>query len=385
MFSSFVQKANRYRQWYDVGIATLYEAPHLTGHAYTLFIRTVCPSVIPRIRKSELAGLVKHIDLSTIVHQGSKSTTARLLGRTKASLEIFIAPQASFAINCWASLSKCSRLKILDLSLVSEAISFQSLNQSLRQLSELTHLYLPRCSTHFEHDAPRILWPPRLAHLSLSGSLQGKFLWELSHAPETYPPTLHSLSVLHCPGLDHTSLAPLLENLAATLTAVELRDLPHTRQGKLNRVLDWLPNLTRLAIALDYIDVDFAYRPPTFNASRWRESKPLQALTLLTSGLAEHDPDRAFMAIDLYELVDKRYLGRLRHVSVAQSTGWQGVEEGAELEALGLLLEEVDRESWEKGRWGYEGMKRGWAKYEEWVESGVGRRMRPWVRVLRNR
>ena len=114
---------------------------------------------------------MKSLDLSHIVHQGAKSTTARLLGRTRASLEVFVAPQASFAINCWASLSKCTRLRVLDLSLsvspkymmhsarrltrnfnirVSECISFQSLNQTIRQLGDLRELYLPRCSSRYE-------------------------------------------------------------------------------------------------------------------------------------------------------------------------------------------------------------------------------------------
>ena len=35
--------------------------------------------------------------MSGLVHNGSKSLTARLLGRVKKRLEEFVAPQASFA------------------------------------------------------------------------------------------------------------------------------------------------------------------------------------------------------------------------------------------------------------------------------------------------
>ena len=35
--------------------------------------------------------------MSSLVHNGSKSLTARLLGRVKTRLEEFVAPQASFA------------------------------------------------------------------------------------------------------------------------------------------------------------------------------------------------------------------------------------------------------------------------------------------------
>src|SRR5690242_15457905 len=82
------------RQWYDVAIQPLYDSPYLTGRAYELFVRTICPSVLAHIKKQNLANLVRVLDLSHIIHQGTKSTTARLLGRTKAGLQIFIAPQA---------------------------------------------------------------------------------------------------------------------------------------------------------------------------------------------------------------------------------------------------------------------------------------------------
>jgi hypothetical protein len=64
------------RQWYDVGIRKLYEAPYLSGRAYERFVRTICPSVIPRIRPSSLSGLVRVLDLSHIVHNSNKATTA---------------------------------------------------------------------------------------------------------------------------------------------------------------------------------------------------------------------------------------------------------------------------------------------------------------------
>jgi hypothetical protein len=45
------------RQWYNVGISKLYEAPNLVGKTYGLFVRTICPSLNTHIKKSELAGL----------------------------------------------------------------------------------------------------------------------------------------------------------------------------------------------------------------------------------------------------------------------------------------------------------------------------------------
>ncbi|KAL6712525.1 hypothetical protein ACN47E_000402 [Coniothyrium glycines] len=377
------------RQWYDVAIRPLYESPYLTGSAYELFVRTLCPSVMPHIKPTALSSLIKVLDLSYIVHQGNKSTTARLLGRTKASLEVFIAPQASFAINCWASLSKCLRLRILDLSLVSECISFQSLNQTLRQLTDLEHLCLPRCSSNYEGASVSISvrWPPRLQHLSLSGSVSGKFLWDLRRQPDNFPPTFTSLSVLHSPGLDATGIKPLLCNLAEQLTTVELRDLPAVKQGRFNGVLDWLPNVTSLTIALDYIDARFGHLPDDWTALRWRDAKPLSSLTLVTSG-NPGDPSRWFTTIDLYTLIDERFLGRLRYLDIAKSTGWEGENEGAEVGALEtLLVEELDRENWVERRWHYAELDiKQDVEYEWWIKhTGVGRRMRPRLRILRNR
>lgn len=376
-----------------MGIPSLYEAPYLSGSAYALFVRTICPSVLAHIRKSELAGLVKMLDLSHIVHQGNKSTTARLLGRTKPSLEVFIAPQASFAVNCWASLSKCSKLRVLDLSLVSEQISFESLNQTLMKLAALTEFYLPRCSTRYE-DAARSMTlrlPPRLQHLSLSGNIHGQLYYDVMRQPDMFPPTMHSMSILHCPSLSNTSIKPIFQNLAGALTTVELRDLPRVKQGQFNGVLNWLPKLASLTIALDYMDDNFGKntKPTGYYTTHWRESKPLQSLTLVTSGQTDVDPQTAFTAVDLYQLIDERFLGRLRWVRVARSTGWESKEEGAELEALAMLLVgELDKDNWKKRRWHYEGLKglpEGMT-YEMWsLDTPLGRRMRPWLGILRDR
>ncbi|KAI8937579.1 hypothetical protein NX059_005293 [Plenodomus lindquistii] len=380
------------RQWYDVAIRPLYQSPYLSGRAYELFVRTICPSVLAHIKPTSLSSLVQTLDLSTIVHQGTKSTTARLLNRTKASLTTFIAPQASFAINCWASLSKCTHLRVLDLSLVSEQINFQSLNQTIRQLVHLRELCLPRCSSNYQEGSGslNVRWPPHLERLALSGSVSGKFLWDILRQPEAFPPSFYSLSVLHCPGLDHQSIRLLLGNLAASLTTLELRDLPAIKQGRFNGVLDWCPRLENLTIALDYIDTRFGHVPPSFSAAaNWHQAKPLQSLTLVTSG-KHGDPDRSFTADDLYTLIEERFLGRLRWLGIARSTEWEQESEGAEVAALEhLLCEELDRENWENRRWHYEGVGGSVPEgmgYERWrEETSTGRRMRPYLRILGKR
>jgi hypothetical protein len=206
--------------------------------------------------------------------------------------------------------------------------------------------------------------------------------------PDNFPPTLNSLSVLHCPGLDHKGVRPLLCNLAEALTTVELRDLPAVKHGRFNAVLDWLPRLVTLSVALDYIDTRFGNMPEEFGQECWEAAKPLQSLTLLSSGQTSIDPSRSFVAVDLYNLIDERFLGRLRWLKIAHSTEWAKVSDGAEVGALEMLLVELDRENWEHRRWHYENVPRMGedVSYERWIEdTHVGQRMKPSLRMLKNR
>jgi len=84
--------------WYSNSISVLYSSPVIDGKDYDLFVRAICPSVNAHIRTNGLAKLIKTLDMSHLVHNGSKSLTARLLGRVKENLEAFVAPQASFAL-----------------------------------------------------------------------------------------------------------------------------------------------------------------------------------------------------------------------------------------------------------------------------------------------
>ena len=85
------------RSWYSAAVSLLYRRPYITGKNFNLFVATVCPSINAHIRKSALADMVKVLDMSNLVHEATKSKTARLLGRLKRGLKVFRAPQASFA------------------------------------------------------------------------------------------------------------------------------------------------------------------------------------------------------------------------------------------------------------------------------------------------
>lgn len=85
------------RNWYSASIAELYRYPRLTSKNYDLFVNTVCPSINAHVKKTDLAGMVKVLDLSQLVFAGTKSFIARLLRRLKDGVEVFHAPQTSFA------------------------------------------------------------------------------------------------------------------------------------------------------------------------------------------------------------------------------------------------------------------------------------------------
>lgn len=85
------------RSWYRASARFLYRSPRISGRNFDQFVRTICPSVNAHIRTNGLSEFVRVLDMSRLVHNGSRSLTARILGRLKGSLEYFVAPQASFA------------------------------------------------------------------------------------------------------------------------------------------------------------------------------------------------------------------------------------------------------------------------------------------------
>lgn len=106
------------RAWYKSAIKYLYDDPQITGKNYDPFVKAICPSVNAHIRHNGLSELVRRLDMSGLVHNGSKSLTARLLGRVKGSLEEFVAPQASFAYGLYTSCSQEANISAGSIALL---------------------------------------------------------------------------------------------------------------------------------------------------------------------------------------------------------------------------------------------------------------------------
>jgi hypothetical protein len=90
---------------------------------------------------------------------------------------------------------------------------------------------------------------------------------------------------------------------------------------------------------------------------------------------------------DLFSLIDERYLGRLRYLSIGHSTEWQIEDEV--LGALESCVFELDKENWLERRWHYEDVDFTDTRdleYEQWItDTSMGRKMRPRFRLLKNR
>ncbi|PYI08839.1 hypothetical protein BO78DRAFT_395423 [Aspergillus sclerotiicarbonarius CBS 121057] len=245
------------RQWYSVAIPFLYEKPRVTaGTAFKNFTDTISPPIGARKNKIHLGSLVHRLDLSGLVYHSSNSLTARLLGRVKDNLEVFLAPRVSFAINSLPALSKCTNLKHLDLSLVGEQIPFPNLKKAISNLSRLTTLRLPRTTTLTSHSdsAATIDWPPNLHRLQFSGHFRPLVVSNFS-----WPRTLTSLTLKNCIDLSVSNLGSLMSNpQLATLKRFTISGSNRGLQPEsINAIPVFLPELNSLSVPGDFVNDSF--------------------------------------------------------------------------------------------------------------------------------
>lgn len=334
------------RAWYAAAIASLYQYPYLSGTNYEEFTRTICPSKNAHITPSNLAPLVRTLDMSALVHNSSRSLTARLLGRLKHNVEEFIAPQASFAINSFAALGKCTKLTYLDLSLISASISNKLLFQTLKHLDSLTTLSFPRSSNLDEDKESPIPygWPPKLETLNLAGGINTHFL--LTHLTAV-PKSLKRLSINHCSSVYPSPLINVLSRLGSQLQQLTIRH-PMTKLhlGALDEVLTLCPSLLALRISADYITI------AAFTSLSSYTSHPLQILDLECSPQATADVQIPPAVI--YEAVESGTLEGLRSVRVSARLAWTATERRRQdVEDLVEAMADLDvEEPWSGGEVG---------------------------------
>ena len=230
------------RQWYSCAVSFLYAHPDLYGKNFDPFVRTICPSINPRIRKSPYSTYVRQLDMGKLVYQGSKSLTARILRRVKDGLEEFIAPRASFAVNCCAALSKCSKLWLLDMSLVSEHIPVDAFLRCMARLENLRVVFVPHTSLADNRQEQFIL-PPNLRQMHvLHASYPEEFTIDAEH-----PQTVDTLTIQHWNFRPQLIVDRFMSKFTPHLRVLRLMDRPRI----LREVLDLFPNLKQLSMLPD--------------------------------------------------------------------------------------------------------------------------------------
>lgn len=344
------------RAWYAAATTRLYEKPSIHGKNFDPFVRTVCPSINAHVRKSELAELVKVLDLGSLVHHGSKSVTARLLGRTKANLHTFVAPQASFGLNCLAALSKCQQLRVLDLGLISESIGLQDLIHALAKLGTLTTLAFPRCSLSRSGFYPQSTsWPPQLASLTLSGGVDNEIVYRVANLDGCkLPPSLTKLSLTHCTAVMPSTTLELIRSLRDQLVTLHITNMPRFGVGNMNTVLYDLPNVFQLTISLDYLSYSAFTSTPEPQIEE-RRIYPLRSLKLVSSGNPS-PADFGYRPGDLELNISRGFFPFLHDVCVAKSCGWNKGSNADELPSLAETVEEQDDENRKARRGVYAGL-----------------------------
>ncbi|RPB08729.1 hypothetical protein P167DRAFT_538976 [Morchella conica CCBAS932] len=322
------------RQWYFAATSHLYCYPKITSQNYLKFVSTISPTSTA-VKTTPLSSLIRRLDLSRIVHEGKPSFTARLLRRTHTSLEEFVAPQASFGYICLVALSHCKKLRLLDLSLVSQSVSLDSLFINIQDLPHLLTLKFPRSSI-FDRGKVEFRWPARIEKFSLAGGISNSFLINA-----TIPPTLKELQISHCPFAKNASIHNLLNKLSQQLTSLSVGyNIPCLPYNALDKILIMCPNLTKLLVAVDYISCHM------FDEDNTPVGHPLRRLDLDSSGNLgiEHkvSPDEVFIA------VAEERLSELRIVRVSKKLGWS-VRAQSNMEDLVDLLEAKSEERGENG------------------------------------
>jgi len=258
------------------------------------------------------------------------------------------------SVNCLAALSKCTNLRHLDLSLISESLPLRDFLHAIAPLKNLTSLRFPRSSSSHTSELTRSQphsWPPNLENLHLSGRIHDT---SISLIISSLPTTLTHLTIEHCPTLSRLFIWQILPTLAEGLTHLRISyQMPRLYRGSLDEILFHLPNLRVFSIAADYISRRFFTEYRT-NEGEFLFSHPLEMLELEDSGATDLPLEEYKIKASAVSLaVLEGRLGRLRRVRAHERLGWLATaQDREEVEDLVELLEDKAREDAESGALG---------------------------------
>lgn len=301
--------------FYLIAFPMIYKRPYLKASNFFLFVEL--------ISANKRAGeYIQELDLANVIQSGKNAFVQKLLKRTKKNLEVFVAPQASFGLAPLLSLKNCLSLKVLDLRLVSETLNLGELFNSIRQLENLTHLSFPRSSIAIA-EYLNVVWPPRISYLRLSGGISDDFLFETS-----FPQTITQLEFAHCPYIKEFGFQQFIRKLGGNLKTLKVQyPMPGLKEGSLDPVFNYCPNLLVLEISVDYVTSTF-FDEENLSNHNIGYPRPLKTLYIESSGMlgtsTRLDP------IDLAVAINDERLPYLKNIRCTAKLGWDPKSEYVE-------------------------------------------------------
>jgi len=253
-----------------------------------------------------------------------------------------------FRINALAALSRCSKLRYLDLSLVSERIPQLDLCRSLSMIKGLESLGYPRSGST---DAETFLGtvPIGLKDVHVNGGLQdGLLLHDINKRLTTQiePLTLTRLTIGNCPKLSKDGVWTIVEHYSINLEYLKIGNhMSALRNDPLDGILGILGSLRHLSIPVDYITGFFF----------WGKSKDdpylLETIELDCIWPAGNQAE-AINSDVIWDAVADGAFGRLRRVNLARRLEMPVVTGlGENSEELNQLLKALAREDGSQARY----------------------------------
>ncbi|OQV01968.1 hypothetical protein CLAIMM_07237 [Cladophialophora immunda] len=198
--------------------------------------------------------MIKYLDMSRLAYESTNSLTARLIFRTRLSLEVLAPPAVTFSVASLAPLSKCVNLRQLDLSADSYSIPVVDLLDAIAELKHLTILSLPK---GFQinrdiHSVESLRWPANLTRLHASDVMCFRSAeWDL--LIECWPRTLKTLTFPDCPHFTGADVFLHCEQRADYVQRLELTESRGLGEDSYNLfdILQVFPGLRELIIPAD--------------------------------------------------------------------------------------------------------------------------------------
>jgi hypothetical protein len=316
------------REIYWSFLQKIYAYPHLGSQNLLSFLDVISGDNAAFIRKSEESNkppknlklimkrkfqyMVKCLDLSHVVQNGKNSYMSKLLRRTSGSIEIFISSQSSFGAAPLVSIKSCSKLKILDLRLVSESVNLVELFKAIEVLPDLEQLCFPRSSvTCDEFD---FNWPKKLWYLRLQGGITDLFARNVR-----FPNTITNLEFAHCPHLTRIGLDNILSNIGINLTSLSITyPMPLIGDDGADRSFWFCPNLVKFYVDIAYTSWELFSEELLVPLEEFE--RPLKSIIIESAsymGMCEK-----LTPNDITVAVDENRLPCLKRLGLSSMLGW---------------------------------------------------------------